>query len=192
MIDRNQIEEKMRAVEFFFQEMVYCQQEYLKRLPRELRPPPPDAIRFASAFQYNFAALLSAHRSARYYIIRLTKKIPGTTQWRDDLAKRPMLEAFHHLRDTDIHDHTLSYSTRYTIADVKTGNQTESTTDLYLKLHNPGFAFDFEEILNLPRLRGRRDLALLLTSSQTLVVTRQAIDELKAAIDDGRTRGFIP
>lgn len=94
----NHIQLKVFEAEYFYMNMRAIQDTYLQLNNNLLRGDSPDGHLLRRAFSYNLSAFLSAHRSARYYIVRISNK-PGTTGWRKAIDDVPVLKAFHHLRD---------------------------------------------------------------------------------------------
>jgi hypothetical protein len=126
------VEEKMMEVKFFLAAMDVIHAQHMKHLLALRRPFDVEGKDIARAFQFNFSAYLSAHRAVRHYIVRVSRKVKNTKQWRKNIDRRTVLNALHHLHDVDVHDETLNMSSGVRLRNLQTRPEV-STSDL--KLH---------------------------------------------------------
>jgi hypothetical protein len=174
------IEGKLGELRFFKTAMEEMHRSYEQHAVR-LRRFDEDMSGIAKRFSYYFSAFLSAHRAIRYYIIRLSNKVPGTADWRRSLDDNPVLDALHHLRDVAIHDETLNLASTTTVG-AGAGNPDIKWSGLML--HD-------ESLNNIRRFLRRPDAITYLTSKPILQIAEDAFREILKAIEEGRQKGYL-
>lgn len=177
-ISVNHIQLKVFEAEYFYINMRTIQDAFIQLNNDLLRGDSPDGHLLRRAFSYNLSAFLSAHRSARYYIVWISNK-PGTTAWRKAIDEVPVLKAFRHLRDLDIHDETLNFSSTTT---VRAGDPAPMTTD---------FTLHKTTLEASRRLKAFPDVIAILCSDSIVNLAEQGLETLKAVVKDGFSKGHL-
>lgn len=177
------IGEKVREVEFFFQAMETLHNAHVEHIVNRARPAfDGEGRAIARAFQYNLSAFLSAHRAVRYYMIRVSGRMPGTKPWRSQIDNNPIMEALHHLRDVDIHDETMNMSSTMTFQNFGDGQGELSTSGL--TLHRGTLVAN-------ERLKRRPQVIEVLVARPILEIAREGLAAVKNVVHDGRRLGYL-
>jgi hypothetical protein len=175
----NHIQQKLFEAEYFYGTMREIQDTFI-RLNNLLRAQGVEGRMLMKAFSYNLSALLSAHRSVRYYVVRVSGTTPCTTAWRKQIDDVPVLKAFHHLRDLDIHDETMNFgsTTKFVSGDPEPITTTE-------------FALHRATLEASRRLKTHPDVIETLCSGSIVDISKTGIETLKAIVKDGFSKGYL-
>lgn len=177
------ISEKMREVEFFFKGMEHLHNAHVQHVVARARPAfDAEGNQIARAFQYHFSAYLSAHRAVRYYIIRVSGKVPDTAEWRERIDNDLAMEALHHLRDVDIHDETLNMSNTMNFKTLDDGQGELSTSGLMLHRGT---------LVANKRLKKRPEVINFLADRPIMEIAEHGISSLKAIVEEGKRLGYL-
>lgn len=175
------IKEKLNEVRFFQKALETMHDVHLEHISRSMRPFDEKGKPIARAFQYQLSALLSAHRAVRYYIIMVSKRVAGTKGWRDQVDDNVVLEAFHHLRDVDIHDETLNIASRITLRNL------QGTPEVRLS----GLILDERSLKGIKRLARQPEALKYLMSKNIIEIVREGVTELERIVAEGRALGYL-
>ncbi|HEY1728284.1 MAG TPA: hypothetical protein VGG22_07925 [Candidatus Baltobacteraceae bacterium] len=171
------VEEKINESKYFLQAMDLLRAKHVEHVRSLRRPFEGEGRAFVKMFQYNFSAYLSAHRTTRYYVNRVSGKIQGTAEWRRAIDADMTLEALHHLRDADIHDETLNVGMTMSI---RQGQFSFSG----LHLHERALAAN-------SRIAKRPEILRYLLSKSIIDIATEGLKSLESVVEDGRRRGFL-
>jgi hypothetical protein len=175
--------EKLNEAAFFVHAMDILHKQHVDHILVAHRPAFDGQGRtIARAFQYNFSAFLSAHRATRYFIIRISGRLPETSGWRKRIDNDPIMEAFRHLRDVDIHDETLNMSARLSI--TKNDDGTDSLGTSGLMLHRDTLSAN-------RRLQRVPEVIDLWSARPILRISQDGLKALTDIVHEGQQLGYL-
>jgi hypothetical protein len=140
----------------------------------------PEHYPVVRMFQYHLSGLLSAWKCVANYMCRACNKDATAKTWYSGLKQHTLLEAFSTLRDSDIHDETIHLAVLHTITMGPRPPDAES-----------GFSIQQGILNKLERFKKRQDLANMLSFRPIVPLAEEALEQLKAAAEEGRQRGFF-
>jgi hypothetical protein len=145
----------------------------------------PEHQRLAQEFLFLFSGFLSAFRCVTFYMEKTCEKRSPPSTWYEDRKKKAvqeksLLAAFCFLRDSDVHDRTLSTSpsVQHTI------NMAEQTTGSEFKLNG-------DDLRTIEKLRKRKWAVEVLTADSVVNVAEEVLSELRAVVTGGINEGLL-
>lgn len=173
------IVQKLQEAEFFLNGMKHYSDEVMSRVRFGDSVFTPHHYPLVRAFQYHLSGMLSAWQCVAYYMAAKCRRNAEAKKWYDSLKNRKLLAAFKHLRDSDIHDETISPAVQHTIRMGPQGSQERGFTVASGSLHG------------LERFKNHSNLADMLCERPILSLAEDALNELRTVVEEGRAKGYL-
>lgn len=145
----------------------------------------PQHQRQAQELLFLFSAFLSAFRCVTFYIEKACKKRAPPSPWYEDQKKsagerKSLLAAFSFLRDSDVHDRTLSTSpgVRHTFNFVDKSGTSE-------------FMLNANDLRTIEMLQDRPWAVEALTNDSVLSISEKVLGELRTVVEEGIREGLF-
>jgi hypothetical protein len=170
--------QKLQEAEFFLNGMKHYNKELLSGARFGDSVFTPQRYPLVRGFQYHFSGMLSAWQCAAYYISAKCRRNHEAKNWYNVQKDRMLLAAFKYLRDSDIHDETISPAMRYSV-------------DMVEQRTEQDFVIAAEALRVLPRFKRKQQYVDILTATPILELAETALRELRNAVSDGAAKGYL-